>query len=106
MEVSGQLHAPVALPQRKSRRYPLGRRLGGPHSQSGGGGEVINSQPLPGFKPPIIQPVAQRYTIDIQPGTLKGKGKVVPVLFLTEHHAMKAYWGSGGIAPLILWPRH
>jgi hypothetical protein len=32
----------------------------------------------------------------------KGKGKVVPVLFLTEHHAMKAYWGSGGIVPLIL----
>jgi hypothetical protein len=21
---------------------------------------------------------------------------------LTEHHAMKAYWGSGGTAPLIL----
>jgi hypothetical protein len=21
---------------------------------------------------------------------------------LTEHHAMKAYWGSGGIAPRIL----
>jgi len=35
---------------------------------------------------------------------IKGKyqGKVVPVLFLTEHHAMKAYWGSGGIAPRIL----
>jgi hypothetical protein len=31
----------------------------------------------------------------------KGKGKVVPVL-LTEHHAMKAYWGSGDIAPRIL----
>jgi hypothetical protein len=29
------------------------------------------------------------------------KGKV-PVLFLTEHRAMKAYLGSGGIAPLIL----
>jgi hypothetical protein len=28
----------------------------------------------------------------------KGKGKVSPVLW-TEHHAMKAYWGSGGIAP-------
>jgi hypothetical protein len=28
--------------------------------------------------------------------------EVVPVLLLTEHHAMKAYWGSGGIAPLIL----
>jgi hypothetical protein len=23
----------------------------------------------------------------------KGKGKVVPVLPLTKHHAMKAYWG-------------
>jgi hypothetical protein len=32
----------------------------------------------------------------------KLKGKVVPALFLTEHHAMKAYWESGGIAPLIL----
>jgi hypothetical protein len=30
------------------------------------------------------------------------KCKVVPVLFLTEHHAIKAYWGSGGIAPHIL----
>jgi len=23
---------------------------------------------------------------------------------LTEHHAMKAYRGNGGIAPLIIWP--
>jgi len=30
------------------------------------------------------------------------KGRVVPVLFLTKHHALKAYWGSGSIAPLIL----
>jgi hypothetical protein len=33
------------------------------------------------------------------------KGKKVNVklsLYLTKHHAMKAYWGSGGIAPLIL----
>jgi hypothetical protein len=28
------------------------------------------------------------------------------VIFLTEHHAMKAYWGNGGIAPRILWSRH
>jgi hypothetical protein len=36
-------------------------------------------------------------------GKGKGKGKVVLVLsFLTEHHAMKVYWGSGGIAPRIL----
>jgi hypothetical protein len=33
---------------------------------------------------------------------VKVKGKVVPLLFLTEHHAMKAYSGSGGIAPLVL----
>jgi hypothetical protein len=32
----------------------------------------------------------------------KGKGKVVPVFLLTENHAMKAYWGSGGIIPLTL----
>jgi hypothetical protein len=27
-------------------------------------------------------------------------------LCLNKHHAMKAYSGSGGIAPRILWPRH
>jgi hypothetical protein len=32
---------------------------------------------------------------------VKSEGKVVPVLFLTEHHAMKTYWG-GGIDPCIL----
>jgi hypothetical protein len=30
------------------------------------------------------------------------KGKVIPVLFKTEHHAMKAYWGSGGTDPRVL----
>jgi hypothetical protein len=31
------------------------------------------------------------------------EGKVVLVpFFLNEHHAMKAYWGSGNIAPRIL----
>jgi len=25
---------------------------------------------------------------------VKGKGKVVPVLFLVEYHAVKAYWGN------------
>jgi hypothetical protein len=32
---------------------------------------------------------------------VKVNGKAVSVL-LTEHDAMKAYWGSGGITPLIL----
>jgi hypothetical protein len=35
-------------------------------------------------------------------GKRQGKGKIVPVLSLSEHHAMKAYWKSGSIAPSIL----
>jgi hypothetical protein len=33
-------------------RYPLDRRLGGPQSRSGHGGEEKNSQPPPGIEPP------------------------------------------------------
>jgi hypothetical protein len=44
-------------PQGKSPLYPLDRKLGGPQSRSGRGDEEKNSQ-----SPPIIQPVAQRYT--------------------------------------------
>jgi hypothetical protein len=33
--------------------------------------------------------------------TVKVKVKL-SLCFLTEHHTMKAYWESGGIAPLIL----
>jgi hypothetical protein len=52
-------------PGGKDTRYPLDRRLGGPQSRSGRGGEVKNSHPLPGLEPPIIQPVAQRYTTEL-----------------------------------------
>jgi hypothetical protein len=48
MDVSGQLHAPAALPREKSPWYPLDRRLGGPQSRTGCGGEEKNSQPPPG----------------------------------------------------------
>jgi hypothetical protein len=51
--------------QGKSPWYPLDRRRGRPQSQSGRGGEENNSQPLPGLEPPIIQPVAQRYTTEL-----------------------------------------
>jgi hypothetical protein len=50
--------------------YPLDRRVSGSQSLSGRGGEGKNSQPLPGFEPPIIQPVAQRYTTELS----RGKG--------------------------------
>jgi len=50
MEVSGQLHAPAALPQGKCPRYPFDRRLGGLQSRSGRGGEEKFPAP-PGMEP-------------------------------------------------------
>jgi len=52
MEVSGQLHAPAALPlgERTPHTHWI-RRLGGPQSQSECGGEEKNSQSLLGMKP-------------------------------------------------------
>jgi hypothetical protein len=51
--------------QGKSPWYQLDRRLGGPQSRSGRGGEKKHSQPLPGLEPPIIQPVTQHYTTEL-----------------------------------------
>jgi hypothetical protein len=55
----GQLHAPTALPP-----YPLCRKLCGPQSRSGRGGEEKNFQSPPEIEPPksTVQPVASRYT--------------------------------------------
>jgi hypothetical protein len=63
MEVSGQLHDAAALPPGKSHCYPLDRRLGGPQSRCGRGGEEKNFHPLLGIKPknpdrPSRSPVA------------------------------------------------
>jgi hypothetical protein len=57
MLVSGQLHAPAALPQGKSPWYPLERRLDGPQSRFRDGGEekipspCRDSNPLPHHHP-------------------------------------------------------
>jgi hypothetical protein len=51
MEVSGQLHDPAALHPGKEPLVPLDRRLGGPQSRSGRGGEEKNSQPQSGIEP-------------------------------------------------------
>jgi hypothetical protein len=51
MEVSGQLHAPVALPPGKSPWYHLGRRLGEPQSLSGHSDGF--SDAIPGVRVPI-----------------------------------------------------
>jgi hypothetical protein len=65
MEVSGQLQAPAALPLGKNPWYPLDRRLDGPQSRSGRGGEE-KKIPSPRWelnpRTPIVQPIAQRYT--------------------------------------------
>jgi hypothetical protein len=45
-------------------------------------------------------------TDDDDKGKGKGKSKAVPVLFLTEHHAPKAYWGNRSIALRSLRPRY
>jgi hypothetical protein len=54
----------LLYPQGKNTWYPLDRRLNGPQSRSGNGGEK-NSQTPPGLEPPIVQPVAQRYATEI-----------------------------------------
>jgi hypothetical protein len=56
----------LIYPQEKSTY----RRLVGPQSRSGRGGEEKNSHPLPGLEPPIIEPVAQRYTTELSRLTL------------------------------------
>jgi hypothetical protein len=65
MKVNGQLHVPDALPQGKSPMYPLDRRLSWPQSRPGHDAEEKNSHPLPGFEPPIIQPVVQLYITEL-----------------------------------------
>jgi hypothetical protein len=62
--VSGQLHAPAALPPGKSPRYPFYRRLDGPQSRSGRYGEVKNFDPTETRTtvPLLVQLVASRYT--------------------------------------------
>jgi hypothetical protein len=65
MEVSGELHIPAALSQGRSHVYPADRRVHRPQSRSGHGGGEENSQHLPGFEPPIIQPVAQSCTTEL-----------------------------------------
>jgi hypothetical protein len=51
MEVSGQFHAPAALPPTKEIPVPFDRRLGAPQIRSGRSREENNSQFPPGIEP-------------------------------------------------------
>jgi hypothetical protein len=62
-EVGSQRHAPTALPPGKTW-YPLCRRLGGPHGQSG---RMRKISPPPGFDPRTVQPVVIRYIYCVIP---------------------------------------
>jgi hypothetical protein len=66
-------------PQRKRPWYPLGEL----QSRFGRGGEKKNSQPLPGLEPPIIQPVAQRYSTELSRAMLYVMQR--DVTFLDSH---------------------
>ena len=58
MGVSGQRHAPAALPPGKTR-YPLYMRLSGPQGLSG---RVPKISSPPGLDPRTVQSVASGYT--------------------------------------------
>jgi hypothetical protein len=61
-------------PRRKSSRYPLDWRLGGPQSRSGRGGEEKISQPPPGIEAPNPDRPARSQSLYrlSYPGCLKG----------------------------------
>jgi hypothetical protein len=66
MEVSGQLHRPVALSPGKE--LPVRhRRVDGPQSRPGGYGEKKNLAP-PRNRTPAAQTLARRYTDRVFPG--------------------------------------
>jgi hypothetical protein len=54
----------------------------------------------------LQEPATASYLEPHESSPHRQKIKVKLFLCLTEHNAIEAYWGSGGIAPLILWPRH
>jgi hypothetical protein len=68
--------------QGKRPWYPLDRRLGGPQSRSGRGGEEKNSQPPQGIEPqnpnrPARSPALYRLTYHGSPGSLDNAQKII-----------------------------
>jgi hypothetical protein len=110
--------------QGKHPWYPFDRRLGGPQSQSGCGGEEKNSQPLLGLKPLVILPVLQTsttcYSWVITTLTLHSEGPRFDfqpdVTILTEvfHDFLHAFRENAGIIfcnrlhpfPMMFLPVH
>jgi hypothetical protein len=63
LEVSGQLHAPAALPSEKESLYPLDRWLDGLQNRwTIWGSENSLLYRDSNFDPSVVQPIASRYT--------------------------------------------
>jgi hypothetical protein len=75
---------------------PLDRRLDGPQSQSGHGGEEKNSEPLPGLEPPIIQPVAQCCTTELS-------WLLLHLYSACTYYSHSTFRGSFEILPFSFW---
>jgi hypothetical protein len=105
-------------PPGNSTKYPLDRRVGRPENRSGRGGEEKKSLTLPGIEPrpsrsckhgneplgfikdaPLLEQL-RHYQL------LKVKVKVKLSLCFNWAPRHGGVLGRGGIAPLILWPRH
>jgi hypothetical protein len=96
MEVSGQLHAPSALPQGESPWYTPDRWLGVPRNRSGHGVEKKNSQPMPEFDPSIIQPEAQGYTAELTQFMDTISFHLLLYLYLAQYLEVKGLYNSKG----------
>jgi hypothetical protein len=72
--------------------------MGRSQSRSGRGSEEKNYQPLSGLEPPIMQPVAQRYTIELSRLRVciyyNGKGYSFPCAFnrAPRHEGVLREW--------------
>jgi hypothetical protein len=89
----------------KSPRFPFDRRLGGPQRRSGRKLEKWSVKMWTGF---VWLRIGTSDRL-LSTGTLgfhEVKVKLPLCFSLTEHHAMKAYWGCGGIASRIIDLRH
>jgi hypothetical protein len=59
VEVSSQLYDPAVLPPGKERRYPFDRRMGGPQSRSGRGGEEKSITTPARNRTPVVRQAAK-----------------------------------------------
>jgi hypothetical protein len=86
MEVSGELQPRSLYPLGKSPWYLLDRRLSGPQSRSGRGGEEKNSQPQPGIEG-VLTNLPRRSSVDLvsSNGSTVSKWRRVFLFYTTSY---------------------